>query len=196
MKPVKIKSNLDLFDITWRIILRCNYDCWYCKTDWHTKNEGDTPDVDKLIKGADKIIDAYKQIDPNKQIRMTITGGEPFLVKDLDILITHLVSRGVHFRIRTNGTGPVKVYKNMAKVMDKSNGEIMLSWHVSDPKSEDLYTKIPELVFQNVPVGVRLLGDQKYGREVDRAEMFLRNVGIPFEMVRVTDNPDDEDWDT
>jgi hypothetical protein len=43
---------------------------------------------------------------------------------------------------------------------------------------------------------VRLLGDQKYGREVDRAEMFLRNVGIPFEMVRVTDNPDDEDWDT
>ena len=127
MKPVKIKSNLDLFDITWRIILRCNYDCWYCKTDWHTKNEGDTPDVDKLIKGADKIIDAYKQIDPNKQIRMTITSGEPFLVKDLDILITHLVSRGVHFRIRTNGTGPVKVYKNMAKVMDKSNGEIMLS---------------------------------------------------------------------
>ena len=50
--------------------------------------------------------------------------------------------------------------------------------------------------FQNVPVGVRLLGDQKFGREVDRAEMFLRNVGIPFEMVRVTDNPDDEDWDT
>ena len=49
MKPVKIKSNLDLFDITWRIILRCNYDCWYCKTDWHTKNEGDTPDVDKYF---------------------------------------------------------------------------------------------------------------------------------------------------
>ena len=64
------------------------------------------------------------------------------------------------------------------------------------PRVKNYTTRYPTGIYKCAQVGIRLLGDPKFGREVDRAEDFLRNPNIPFELVKVIQNPDDEDWDT
>lgn len=75
----------------------CNLNCVWC--DSKNQNDGFFLDVQELI----------KEIKKYNCKNVVITGGEPFLEKDLHVLTIKLKEQNFHITIETNGT----IYKNV-----------------------------------------------------------------------------------
>ena len=90
------------FYFQWHITEKCNLRCKHCYQDNYTSvNE---LNLDGLIHIADKIDTTLKRW--NKKGTLSITGGEPFVVKDEVFLLLHHISslKTIHyFDILTNG---------------------------------------------------------------------------------------------
>lgn len=74
----------------------CNLNCSYCDTKW--ANE---PSVKAEYMTLDEIVEYCER---NHMYNITLTGGEPLLVKDIDKLIDALTTRGHRVEIETNGS--------------------------------------------------------------------------------------------
>lgn len=73
----------------------CNLNCWFCDTDWI---HGDKFDVDGVLTLIERVSHPYK---PQW---VTLTGGEPCVAPDFDLLVTALTDRGYFVSVETNGT--------------------------------------------------------------------------------------------
>lgn len=74
----------------------CNLKCSYCDTTW--ANNGDCP---AEMMSAEDIV-AY--VNEERVTNVTLTGGEPLLQKDIDILVEMLMKNGHNVEIETNGS--------------------------------------------------------------------------------------------
>ncbi len=79
--------------VYWKVTWRCNLDCEYCGVSQRRSPELPTDSLLRLIEDA---IDAGVY-------RVTLSGGEPLMRKDLGILIRTLADRGVSVGLDTNG---------------------------------------------------------------------------------------------
>lgn len=79
----------------------CNLRCGYCDTTYAFKCGEEL--------SIDEILSKVKEIN-NKHI--TLTGGEPLIHKDIDILIKELCQRNYIVNIETNGSVDVKRFQN------------------------------------------------------------------------------------
>lgn len=75
------------------ITLKCNYDCAYCDQD---RGEAGLP-LEKLRIVIDRLAEAGVK-------RVALTGGEPFLRKDLPEILDHLGRRRIRAAVVTNGS--------------------------------------------------------------------------------------------
>jgi radical SAM domain protein len=89
------------FYFQWHFLSSCNLRCKHCYQDTYTAGE---LQFDKLLSIADKIIEALTKW--NMYGRISLTGGEPFLSKNLFPLVKYLnqSDRIVSIDILTNGT--------------------------------------------------------------------------------------------
>lgn len=78
----------------------CNLRCKYCDTDY-AQQLGD-PNMD-----VSEIVDRVKEYSCP---RVTLTGGEPLLQKDIDELVDALVQEDIEVNIETNGSVPLDLY--------------------------------------------------------------------------------------
>ena len=79
----------------------CNLRCSYCDTKYAIENNsGEELSIERIIEKVDKI--GFKNI--------TITGGEPLIHKDIEILISKLLNKGYNINIETNGSIDIKNY--------------------------------------------------------------------------------------
>ena len=79
----------------------CNLRCSYCDTKYALENNlGEELSIERIIEEVDKI--GFKNI--------TITGGEPLIHKDIEILISKLLNKGYNINIETNGSIDIKNY--------------------------------------------------------------------------------------
>ena len=91
----------------------CNLNCSYCDTKW--ANEADAPfqwmTAEELVQSADEA-----------QVKnITLTGGEPLLQKQIEVLIATLLEHGMRVEIETNGTQAIKPVREAVQelLMDK-----------------------------------------------------------------------------
>ena len=87
--PIKLHE-LDLY-----VTMRCNLTCEFCNVRAGEYNHRDLP-LERIVSLIDEAADLGLQ-------ECHLLGGEPLLRKDLDEIIAHAVSRGLHTRIITNG---------------------------------------------------------------------------------------------
>lgn len=80
----------------------CNLSCSYCDTKW--ANERNTYAVEYT---AEQLAQWVKEKNVHN---VTLTGGEPLLQDDIDILITLLLQQGNRVEIETNGSIPLDRY--------------------------------------------------------------------------------------
>lgn len=90
----------------------CNLRCSYCDTKY-SYNEKEYPDmtVDNIVKTVFKF----------GCHRVTLTGGEPLIHEDVDLLIEELTEMGTEVNIETNGSVDISPYicdKNVIITMD------------------------------------------------------------------------------
>lgn len=81
----------------------CNLRCSYCDTTYSFINPVYNDE------SIDKIID---YINKQHVKNITLTGGEPLIQEDIDILINRLVELGYRVEIETNGSVDIKKYLN------------------------------------------------------------------------------------
>ena len=74
----------------------CNLHCSYCDTRW--ANE---PDVEFQSMSADEICELVKNTGVKN---VTLTGGEPLLQEEIEVLIDRLIAQGNRVEIETNGS--------------------------------------------------------------------------------------------
>ncbi len=81
----------------------CNMRCSYCDTLYALNpNSGEELDIDEIIQRVEKY----------KTKNVTLTGGEPLIHKDIDLLINSLINKGYKVNIETNGSVSIEKYLN------------------------------------------------------------------------------------
>ena len=84
----------------------CNLRCNYCDTEWACR-----PDCPVTLMTARQILD---QVRENGVDRVTLTGGEPLLSKEIDLLISLLTGQGIQVEIETNGSVSILPYLHLS----------------------------------------------------------------------------------
>lgn len=123
------------FYFQWHITEKCNLRCKHCYHDQYTSDN--ELELDELISIADKIDTILQKW--NKIGTLSITGGEPFVVKDkLFPLLEHINALDTiqHFDVLTNGSlldeaalGELKVFRKL--------GRVQLSLEAGNPALND-----------------------------------------------------------
>lgn len=90
--PMYLPAFDEILSVQWRITSNCNLSCRHCYISQNTKEIS--------MNAINRIID---QIIDEKIMSVTITGGEPLLVKDIDKIVRKLLLSGIHVKICTNG---------------------------------------------------------------------------------------------
>lgn len=91
---------------------RCNLRCSFCDTKYSFENPAYTEE------SIDEIVDYIK----NQHVKnVTLTGGEPLIQEDVDILMERLSQLGYNIEIETNGSVDIKPFlgiKNVSFTLD------------------------------------------------------------------------------
>lgn len=93
----KFRIPNDSSKVLWEITNQCNYTCKYCIFSSNSKKDLRELSTDECIKVIDELYDKnFKYIK--------VTGGEPFLRKDIINILTYMCQKGMHVDISTNGS--------------------------------------------------------------------------------------------
>ena len=118
----------------------CNLACSYC----------DTPDTQDSKNGTEmevsEIIRKVKEIGCPK---VTITGGEPLLQKDFEILLANLVTQGFRASIETNGT---TLHRLIGVHPAKVNWIVDYKLEYSDKMNLEIFERLNESDYIKVPI--------------------------------------------
>jgi MoaA/NifB/PqqE/SkfB family radical SAM enzyme len=98
----------------YRITTRCNLNCKHCDIQEHKFSEMDIGNVINTINAIDKSGIAY----------LTISGGEPLLVKNFDLISIHIGSKSFFTTLNTNGS---LINKSNAKTIAENFDSIKIS---------------------------------------------------------------------
>lgn len=109
----------------------CNLRCQWCDTPY-ALDANDGRKMDLLA-----IMDEVLRSDAPY---VCITGGEPLMQKDIDILISTLLEHGKRVDVETNGS------LDISKVQ-RSNPDLMISMDVKPPSSKEVASFHPENIF-------------------------------------------------
>jgi len=124
--------------VHWKPLNVCNYDCSYCSPENHRSIEVEKlPDINLLLSVADKI---KNSIPEGKTLHVNITGGEPFLIPNFNLLLDRLDKHGFLVTVFTNGSMPLRLYEQCFPAL--KNMIVFVSFH---PESADV-NKIVTLV--------------------------------------------------
>ena len=117
MKVVEIFKSIDGegirvgYPVTFIRLAGCNLRCNYCDTKYSYENEKFTEMTPQEI---------YKRVYKLGGRRITLTGGEPLIHKDVKVLVDLLIDKGYEVNIETNGSVDITGYlsKNIIVTMD------------------------------------------------------------------------------
>lgn len=103
--------------VGWKITPRCDMECEHC---WANLSGVDQP-LELMLETAKKIADAGV-------MHVTITGGEPFLRKDIFEILEYLKSRRVFIEIFSNGSFiNEERARKLASILDRASDSVQIS---------------------------------------------------------------------
>ena len=117
MKVVEIFKSIDGegirvgYPVTFIRLAGCNLRCNYCDTRYSYENEKFTEMTPQEI---------YKEVYKLGGKRITLTGGEPLIHKDVKVLVDLLIQKGYEVNIETNGSVDITLFldKHIIITMD------------------------------------------------------------------------------
>ena len=141
-KIIQVAPTDKHFSITWRLGIRCNYDCMYCSPAWHD-NVSPHHSLDTLMSSWQSIYEKTKH--KNLPYKISFTGGElttsknfmPFL-KWLRENYNDNIDKIV---LSTNGSATLKYYSSMYELVDN----ISFSVHSEHFNEVEFFSMIVEL---------------------------------------------------
>lgn len=96
----------ELLRVEWNLGKRCNYNCSYCGNELHD-NTSEHMSWDVFKNTIDKI-----KAGSDKKIKISFTGGEPFVNPNFVEMLEYARNNGVYrCSVTTNGSPPIKIYE-------------------------------------------------------------------------------------
>jgi len=96
----------EMLRVEWNLGRRCNYNCSYCGNELHDNSSEHMP-WDIFTRTVDEIKRGSK-----KKIKISFTGGEPFVNPKFVDMLKYAKDNGVHrCSVTTNGSPPIKIYE-------------------------------------------------------------------------------------
>jgi len=177
LKPIKVQEGLPE-EVKVELTQRCNLDCKFCFNKIHQrKKELSTEEVKKVINNI-----------VNSGIKaVRFTGGEPFLRKDLKVILKYAKSKGLYVILNTNGTF---IDEKNIKILNCID-DILVSFHNITNSSEKskLFRKIkksnPDIFLRACTIAIRenIQNLEKFYAFFDKQEIddwfLLRPVPVP-----------------
>src|SRR5688572_19658335 len=121
-----------LFRVEWNLGKRCNYDCSYCAPSIHDKKSEHLP-YDIFMRTVDRLVGIAR--DRKQKIRISLTGGEPFLHPEIFKMLEYMKSNGVdRISLTSNSSLPATTYVRGFEFVDY----LILSCHFEFAKMEKL----------------------------------------------------------
>jgi MoaA/NifB/PqqE/SkfB family radical SAM enzyme len=145
MKLIRVEHSAkrykDWVRIEWNIGRRCNFDCSYCGYYLH-----DNKSPHLSLETVENTIKTLREFYSDKKIRISITGGEPFVhPKILDILALFTKYNIDEVCVISNGSLPAAKYIKAMEHIDS----IIFSWHFEFLRTEhmkDVIKKVRPLI--------------------------------------------------
>lgn len=119
---------VSVIDITWSMLLSCNYSCEYCSIRSHDKQYATPDTVKKTI--------AFIEKSPQEIKNVTLFGGEPTIHPDIIHAVDSLSKFCSNVYVFTN----LSCSKSMIKDIKDNGGKFTLTYH-PDMVSEDIFLK-------------------------------------------------------
>lgn len=190
----QIKKGLDspillIHFITSNCNLRCDH-CFYWK-ELGKKNELNLVNIKKIIS-------SLKPLDT-----VMITGGEPFLSKDLMEICKLYSKKSRNINITTNGFLPEVIFEKIKKILEKTNSNIHVQISLDSLKEKHDNLRNMSGSFDNAVKTIKklknikdprfsinvltIISDYNY-KDVDNLSEFVHNLGVDhaFEIIRGT----------
>lgn len=161
--------------IEWNMGRRCNFDCSYCGADLHDNTSKHMP-----FEKFEYAVKTMREFYANKQIRMSITGGEPFVhPRILDIL--ELFPRyGVEeCSTITNGSLPLEKYQRALELIDT----LIFSWHFEYLRVDHMKHVLSNLNRKQVKVHLMYLPGKL--EEIKGVVEWLNENNVKFSLRRI-----------
>lgn len=172
------KKYKDWVRIEWNMGKRCNFDCSYCGNYLHDNKSPHLP-----LETFEYAIKTIKEFYSDKKIRISLTGGEPFVhPRILDILALFTKYNVDEVSIISNGSLPAEKYIKAFKHVDN----IIFSWHFEFLKAKhmkDVLKKVRATTKKHMHVHLMFLpGKLKETKEVIN---WLKNNDIDYVVRRI-----------
>jgi radical S-adenosyl methionine domain-containing protein 2 len=95
---------MDQLVINFHILQRCNFNCYYCYSKWKIQNNNELhTDLNLTGKLLSDVYQYFKSLGW-KRLRLSLVGGEPFLLKNLGSIIETAHKIGFDIAIISNGS--------------------------------------------------------------------------------------------
>ena len=187
-----------LFQVTWDVGRRCNYDCSYCGPFRHN-NWSPHASLDDLKSTADFVLDycdLYVKYRTVKEVNLNFTGGEPTTNRNLIQLFEYIREQkrdyDISIALTTNGAFPDKLIPEIKRLVN----QVTVSYHceTSDAIKLPVQKRILKLneVMNDIQVNVMMHSDPVYFKECQDLCYMLKAEGVNY-IPRVIG--DDEDTD-
>ena len=155
LPEIRFVSNDSPKGLEWLVTGKCNADCIYCIYQKYKK------EIDELnTQEASKLIQSISEIGT---INVTISGGEPFLRRDLFELINEMRMRNIFVTIITNGS---RLNMRVARFLKKNDVKIKLSLDSMNPRVHD-YLRGVQGLWEKASAGLNLLLKEEVETEVN-----------------------------
>jgi len=117
-----VKMSDEWIDICWAVTWKCNIQCTYCFKQNRTDPDIINTNLDAVVAGLDTV-----RQRTGKNIFFSITGGEPFTLKNFPLFVQRVSRLGMRVGIATNLTVPT--CKTMFDTADTGNVMIQATYH-------------------------------------------------------------------
>lgn len=136
VEPLDVNRD-NVIRVEWSISKRCNFTCSYC-TEFVRDSVSTFPDLDVMKRTIDRVLEIT-----DKDVHLTLTGGEPALCKHLIEFCQYAKSKKqiTDISITTNGSRSTSYYKKLISTIDS----ITFSYHMEYAKRDRVPKTIKEL---------------------------------------------------
>jgi organic radical activating enzyme len=131
---VQVAPTEDYFSITWKLSIRCNYDCMYCPTKWHDTTSPHHS-LETLQQAWTSIYEKTKHTELPYKIAFTggeVTGNKNFL-PFVEWLRANYADKIFMLLVTTNGSATFKYYSNLFNSIDNISFSVH-SEHIDEQK--------------------------------------------------------------
>ena len=188
-----------LFQVTWDLGRRCNFDCSYCGHHRHN-NWSPHADLDTLIETANFVLDycdLYVKYRSIKEININFTGGEPTTNKNLIELIKYIRQQkrdySITIALTTNGAFPDKIIPELRQHVN----QVTVSYHceASDILKQSVQKRILKMKEVGIQMQVNVMMHEKseYFKECQSLCLLLKENKINYIFRVIGDEEDTVD---